>query len=263
MTDTSARSSGAGGDVIITATESITITGENSGILSTTEGGGAGGSICLHTPTLIMADGGRLRSASSGAGNAGDIEVTADRVRLTGSAEISTEATQADRGDIGITAQTLVWLQGSAITASVEGGAETDGGNININSELVVLQNSNIIADALDGQGGNIRITAAGYVADTDSRVSASSERGIDGTVDVQTLTDLSSNVVPLSHDFAGTQALFQDRCAIRLRQGMGSSFILRGHAGIPAAPGGFLPGLRDNRIHETAASHGLTATPD
>ena len=54
-------------------------------------------------------------------------------------------------------------------------GPQTTGGNITIDPEFVILQNSQIVANAFAGQGGNIQITAEAFLADPDSRVDASS----------------------------------------------------------------------------------------
>ncbi len=232
------------------ATESITIIGENSRITSTTAGEGIGGKIILTTPDLTLADQGQIRAESTGMGNAGDIRIAIDRMQLTGHAQISTEASSSDGGDIDIAATSRIHLTDSTITASV-GGDNAGGGNIGIEAELVLLENSEIIANASgqDSRGGNIAIDTTGYLADIDSQVSASSALGIDGTVEIQTLVDLSGNVIQLSQDFVGRQELLQNQCVVQLREGVVSSFVQRGRTGIPAAPGGFLPGLQGQRL--------------
>jgi hypothetical protein len=117
-----------------------------------------------------------------------------------------------------------------------------------MDAELAVLQNSQVIAEAFKGRGGSIRIVTEGFVADVSSRVSASSQLGIDGTVDIQTLSDLDTDELSLPHDFASAEALLSNRCEVRLWQGKVSSFVKRGRAGMPVAPGDFLPGLLDDR---------------
>ena len=65
------------------------------------------------------------------------------------------------------------------------GGASTVGGNITIDPQFVLLQNSQIIANAFEGTGGNIRIVAQQvFLADPASQVSASSALGINGQVE-------------------------------------------------------------------------------
>ena len=66
-----------------------------------------------------------------------------------------------------------------------------DGGNLRGTlrvTEVVILQNgSPIVADAGAGSGGNTLITADNYFAFPGSVVDASSDLGIDGTVEVST----------------------------------------------------------------------------
>ncbi len=236
-----------GGLIDVTARERITISGEESGITSTTQGDGNGGAIRLTTPALMMSDSGILVSDSvkKDGGNAGDIVVAADRVMLTNGARISTIAQGSNGGDIRLTATRTVGLQDSTITASVEGDARTTGGNITLDSELVTLLSSQVTTQASDNaQGGNIQIIATGYLADINSVVDASSSLGIDGTVDIQTISDLSGDVIPLTADFMRPHDLLQNQCAVPFQAGAVSSLVQRDRSGIPATPGGFLPGL-------------------
>src|SRR5207249_8981686 len=103
-------------------------------------------------------------------------------------------------------------------------------------------------AEAFGGPGGNVRLVAEVFLADPESRVSASSALGISGTVDIQApVTNLSGVVAPLSPDFARTTALLRDRCAARLREGTVSSFVVRGRPSLPATYDGPLP----SRLYE------------
>ena len=74
----------------------------------------------------------------------------------------------------------MVQLINSQISTSVGGVAEkSDGGNITIDPQFVVLQNSQIIAQAFAGAGGAITIIAtSAFIADPLSIVDASSTTG-------------------------------------------------------------------------------------
>jgi large exoprotein involved in heme utilization and adhesion len=204
-------------------------------------------------------DGATISAQSAGAGNAGDIRILgADALQLSGGSAVTTEAVQADGGDIQIAAQTLLRLHDSAITATVGGGRETVGGNITIDPEFIVLQNSQIIANAREGQGGRIQLTAGVFLADPASRVTASSELGIDGQVNIQApIANLSGALRPLSPDFAVAAALFRDRCTARRREGTVSTLVERGRDGVPAAPQGALP----SRLPRAASHSARTAS--
>src|SRR5262249_32893170 len=140
-------------------------------------------------------------------------------------------------------ASTLLRLRDSAITAEVGGGARTVGGNITIDPQFVVLQNSRIVANAFQGRGGNINIQAQQvFLADPASLVSASSALGINGQVNIQApVTNISGAVTPLPQAFAQTAELWQSRCAERLREGTVSRLVVGGRDGVPLEPGSLL----------------------
>jgi large exoprotein involved in heme utilization and adhesion len=117
------------------------------------------------------------------------------------------------------------------------------GGNITIDPQFVVLEGSQIIANAFEGMGGNIRIEAGVFLADPASLVSASSTLGLQGTVNIQApVTSLSGTLAPLPQAFVNVAALLPARCAARAQGGRYSSLVLGGRDGLPADPSGVLP---------------------
>ena len=83
---------GRGGRLTVTATESITLTGQDSegfksGLFSNTNGAGDAGGLLVSTP-LLSIDGGRIVTRTLGEGNAGDLEIQTGRLTLTGGAQI-------------------------------------------------------------------------------------------------------------------------------------------------------------------------------
>jgi large exoprotein involved in heme utilization and adhesion len=237
---------GRGGSIVVRATDTVVIADQDSGLRSNTQGNGRGGDITLEARAIELSDGAILSADSSGSGDAGSIRVIAQDTLLSKNSTVTTEATQASGGDIQMTAQSLVRLQDSAITARVSGGPGTVGGNITIDPELVILERSQIISNAFQGRGGNITIEAGVFLADSTSVVSAialDSEVGIDGEVDIRApVTNLSGVVAPLPQRFTQATALLRQRCAERLRGGEVSSLVLAGRDGVPADPEGGLP---------------------
>ena len=57
------------------------------------------------------------------------------------------------------------------------------GGSVNIDPQFVILQNSQILAQAVQGPGGNISITTNLLLPDSASVISASSQFGQQGTI--------------------------------------------------------------------------------
>ncbi|MFQ5656931.1 MAG: filamentous hemagglutinin N-terminal domain-containing protein [Candidatus Methylomirabilales bacterium] len=233
------------------------------------------GNIVLTAPTLQM-NGGSITAESSGSRNAGNITIAAANTLESTNSTITTTASLADGGNITILVGGLVQQIDSLITSSVGNPEKTTtiGGNIEIDPQFVILQNSQIRANAFAGTGGNIKIVAGVFLADPDSVVDASSQLGIDGEVDIQSpVTNLSGTLAPLPEAVLQATALLREACAARVRGGQVSSLVVGGRDGVPLEPGGLLPsplyrgegeavapsaGHEGNRPEEPAFSVGL-----
>ena len=154
---------GAGGTVRVTATDTIDIVGQESGLSASTAGQGRGGDVLLQARQVRLTDGATISAESTGLGNAGNVTIAAGDTFLSTNSSVVTRATQADGGNVQITAPTLVRLRDSAITAEVGGGPQTVGGNITIDPQFVLLQNSQIVANAFEGQGATSAFRRSGY----------------------------------------------------------------------------------------------------
>ena len=241
--------SGVGGDINLFADRSVTIRNQSetnrSGISVETNGGGEGGSIYIETPTLSLSDGGGIFANGRGSGRAGKIELRlGDTLRLTGGSTIATGTTQSAGGNIDILAGYMVYLEDSEITTSVEGGAG-NGGNIDIDPPFVVLNHSNIIANAFGGNGGNIQISAGQFLKSADSRVEASSRLGINGNISILAPdVDVGSSLGVPTADFLDASRLLQGSCGGADLGG--NSFVLRGRGGFAEVAGGPLYATTD-----------------
>jgi len=231
---------GKAGDILINASEIFQI---NSSSVTTAAEQARGGDIILKATQGQLTNGTLISAESSGAGDAGNVDITTTDSLLMRDSAITTEAKQADGGNIDISAGYMVNLIHSKITASVGGGPETTGGNITIDPHYVILNDSQIIANAYEGKGGNIRIIADVFLASPESVVDASSALGIDGTVDIQApIQNISGTLTPIQGNFLSTEALLRDRCIARIRGERVSSFVVSGRDGLPIRPGNVLP---------------------
>ena len=107
-----------------------------------------------------------------------------------------------------------------------------------------MLNHSDIIAQAVEGHGGNITINAGVYIASADSIVSATSQLGISGTVTINgPLVDLNGTLVVLSSELRSAVALTRDSCAARAGRPQ-SSLVEAGRGGLPQDPDVTLPAL-------------------
>jgi filamentous hemagglutinin family protein len=242
---------GDAGSVTIEASGSFT---SNASTVSTSAENAKGGDISISAQSVQLANG-TLISASSnapllpdGAGNAGNITITSDSNVVMQNSSVTTEASHASGGSIEIDASDagMIQLVNSQVSTSVGGSVgvpgANDGGNINIDPQFVILQNSQIIAQAVAGAGGAINITAEVFLADPASIVDASSALGISGTVNIQSpVQNVGGRLTPLSQKFSSAAALLAQRCAARAADGKFSTFVVAGREGLPAEPGGFL----------------------
>jgi len=158
---------------------------------------------------------------------------------------VTTEAKQSSGGNIKITTTPsgMVELSNSTISASVLGGAG-GGGSVDIDPQYVLLQNSQILAQAVQGPGGNItiNITNGGlYLPDANSKVDASSQFGVNGTVTIQSPNaPASGQIHPLGATPLLATSLLNQHCAA-LTGGEFSSFTVAGRDSLPTEPGSWL----------------------
>jgi filamentous hemagglutinin family protein len=213
-----------------------------SKISTTSSGEGPGGNISIAAGQSVTLDGGTLITAgSTGPGNAGSIAINAGSHFLSQNSSLTTQASQASGGNITIEATDAIRLVNSQINTSVQGGPTTAGGNITLDPAVVTLQNSKVLAQAVQGQGGNINITAGTFLADQTSVVDASSQFGLSGNVNIQSpVSSLSGTLAALPNRLLQTQPLLNQRCAAGPTS-RASSFIVAGRDMLPTEPGGWL----------------------
>jgi len=231
---------GNAGSIDLSAPASLVLA-DGGEISTNSTGDGIGGKISLRATRVELGNNATISAKSSGTGDAGNVTIAAgDTFRSVGSA-VTTEAREADGGNISLTAGSLAHLIKSQITTSVESG-KGKGGNITIDPRFVVLDNSQIRADAFGGPGGNVHIVADVYLT-SDSIVSASSALGVPGTINVQaSITDLSGSVARLPEVLLQAGTLLRASCAARLAAGKASSLVVAGREGLPLEPVGYLP---------------------
>ena len=228
-----------GGTIRARATDGTLTVTSNSLVAASTAGAAAGGSVQLAaSESVIVTGNSRIESTSTGTGNAGNIFINAGRQLDMRDSSITTTAAQASGGNIDIQAVDRVSLANSTISTSVLGGSGS-GGNITIDPTLISLANSNILAQAILGSGGNIRLVAGLLLVDPTSVISASSEFGQSGTIQSPT-SNLAGSVGSLPSSTRQGQALQAQRCAL-LNGGEASSFLIAGRDQVPTEPDGWL----------------------
>ncbi|EKU99209.1 filamentous hemagglutinin family N-terminal domain protein [Leptolyngbya sp. PCC 7375] len=213
-------SAGLAGKLTINASEMITLVGQGSndtetGIVAATgqNSNGNGGNLALISPTIRVANGARLAVDSQGAGEGGNIQVTTNSLLLEDGAQILAETQSNIGGEVTLNIGTILLLRtGSRISTNAgTAGAGGDGGNIviDVHDGFIVAvpdENSDITANAFEGKGGNINISAQALFGIQPretltplSDITASSEFGVSGTIQVNDLNlDPNSGLVEL-----------------------------------------------------------------
>jgi filamentous hemagglutinin family protein len=232
--------SGPGGSVTVSANH-LTVEG-GAQIASSTAGPGKGGEVNAIVATdIVLRDlGPQITALSTGNGDAGSITVSAVRLLMNNGAAISTEAvgvrSAASGGNIALRVRDFLYLVSSEITAAVKGKTGY-GGNMAIDSQLVVLNHSSIRAEAIKGRGGNITINGK-LIASTDSIVSATGQLVFSGP-----LVDVNGALVVLSSELRSAAEVLRDSCAAQSGRPQ-SSLVEAGRGGLPQDPEATLPAL-------------------
>src|SRR5262245_4780266 len=234
-----------GGTLTVNATGSLALTGHGSGLFTDSEASGTGGNINVRAARMTMDNCASVSAVSSGTGDAGNIQINAGTQFTMTNSTVTTEANLASGGAIKITTAPsgTVQLSNTMISASV-GNGTSGGGSVNIDPQYVILQNSQILAQAVQGPGGNITINVSNgglFLQDANSTVSASSERGVNGIVTIQSPNaPISGQIQPPGTTPLIATTLLTQRCAA-LAGGEMSSFTVVGRDSLPPEPGGWL----------------------
>ncbi|WP_019506299.1 filamentous hemagglutinin N-terminal domain-containing protein [Pleurocapsa sp. PCC 7319] len=255
--DSSAAATGSAGNVNIQASESIEISGTVPGstdpsLISSGANiedelaqqilrlpalpSGNAGNVTIKTGVLKITDRAEVSVVNEGLGDAGTLEIDADSIMLDNQGSLSAATRSGVGGDITLSTKN-VFLQGNS-TATARAAGIGNGGNIRIDADnVVVLEASQVIADAFMGMGGNIQIDTQGLFICGECQISASSRLGIDGQVNIETLQpDPQLEVVDLPQQPAQKQEEVAVACP-REGQSNTSELTFTGRGGLPPRP--------------------------
>jgi filamentous hemagglutinin family protein len=232
--------SGQAGDINVTATNEIFLS-NNSGIVVAAgpDSNGKPGDIELDAQHLRLNNIGFIIAGSEGSGDAGSITIkNADTISLTDVSRITTLARYAGGGDINIEAdERLSLANNSKISARALGiKPHHSGGNLTItNPRLFTLDNSQLLANAVGGDGGDINIEADKIRLKGNNQIDVSSELGINGQFFLNNI-DLSKYVIPLSINELKAEKLVIKPCAERSGANL-SRLVFTGPEILPEVP--------------------------
>src|SRR5919202_967547 len=214
-------------------------------------GTGKGGSVYIGTGRLVVRDGGQVSvsglSPGPQRGDAGDIKVIANSIELDNKGAIAATTTSGNAGNIELQVQDLLQLRRNSQISTTAGTAQAggDGGNITIDADFIVAvpkEDSDITANAFNGRGGKNNITATGIYGiefrpdpTSLSDITASSEFGVDGIVDINQLeVNPSQGLVALPTTTVDQTRQISQVCSAANRE---SRFTITGRGGLPQSP--------------------------
>ncbi|PSB46857.1 filamentous hemagglutinin [Cyanosarcina cf. burmensis CCALA 770] len=237
---------GKAGSILIQATEAVDLVGRaidgslTSNLSARARSSASAGDLIVKAKQLNIRDGAQLSVRNDGTGSAGTLRVNADRISLGNNGNITATTTSGEGGDIFLNSQNLQLRDGSTIsaTAGLAGGGG-NGGNITIDTDtLAAIQGSSITANAFTGRGGNILITTQGIFQSPDSIFDASSQFGVDGTVEVRNLElEPDEALVPYNEVFIPYEQVVKNSCFAPRRKKR-VRLVITDNGSFPAAPG-------------------------
>ncbi|MBH8553355.1 filamentous hemagglutinin N-terminal domain-containing protein [Nostocaceae cyanobacterium CENA357] len=165
-----ARSQGEGGNLEVTASEFVKLSGSSAfnrpnGLFAQTEGSGNAGYLNITTPVLIVRDGSVISAATlaNSSGNGGSLTIKAsDYVELSGNAPNGFPSGlyvrsrgSGDGGSLFLTTGQLIVDKAQVTVSALQGG---NAGNLEVKARDIRLNEGKLIAETTSGNGGDIKL---------------------------------------------------------------------------------------------------------
>jgi filamentous hemagglutinin family protein len=258
--------SGSAGSVIINATDFIELSGTIPGSVNPTQvissankvdelqqflfglppvPSGASGNVKIVTSRLSISDGAQVTVRNDGTGMAGDLSINADSIVLNNKGGITASTLSGEGGNIFLSVRDVLQLSNDSFISATAGGTG-NGGNIDVTAKFLIAflslgsNGSDIIANAVSGSGGNIKINSMGLFGieprkaipgNQTNDIDASSQFGQSGQVQINTTTDPNQGLVELPTTVVDPSTLVaQNPC----KRSSSSEFIRSGRGGLP-----------------------------
>ncbi|TBR57764.1 hypothetical protein B4U84_17495 [Westiellopsis prolifica IICB1] len=165
---------GKGGNLTVTA-ETVELIGSRangqfpSGLFTRSNSGSKAnaGDLTINTQNLFVRDGAQVSASTFGAGNGGNLTVTADTVELIGSTSglfaQANRGSTGNAGDLTINTQQLFVRDGAGVFVRSLGTG--NAGNLQVNARSIKLDNQGTLtASTSSGDGGNITLNVRDYL---------------------------------------------------------------------------------------------------
>ncbi|MEX0269599.1 filamentous hemagglutinin N-terminal domain-containing protein [Leptolyngbyaceae cyanobacterium UHCC 1019] len=187
---------GQGGTLTVNADEQVLVQGADpdgfsSGLYAQATDQGNAGNLIVRSPDIQVRDRATITVASGSAANlkvaantlnnitgvavgtrpatgaSGNLSIQAERLTLDNQGQILASTDSGQGGNIDLSVRDILLMRRNSLISATAGTAQAggDGGNITINTTFLAtapFENNDIIANAFNGQGGRVSITAQG-----------------------------------------------------------------------------------------------------
>ena len=261
---------GNAGNLNITATESINLSGANeentfrSGLFAKSiVGNGRSGNINIVTGELHIDDGAAVEVGNfpsfeesetvPGTGEPGTIKITANSINLSngGRIEAATQSATGEGANIILQVADDITLQNEGLI-SARALNQGNGGNLTINSNFIIAfpsggNGNDIIASAEQGNGGDININStllgiaerSANPGNASNDIDASSEFSFDGSVTINNPdNNLIQGTVELPSNVIESEQTVQQACEANRNATAQSNLTIEGKGGLTPDPG-------------------------
>ncbi|HEY9603383.1 MAG TPA: S-layer family protein, partial [Allocoleopsis sp.] len=255
---TATTSNGDAGNITLRESEGAVLSGDRTGVFANTEPNstGQGGSILINAGQLQILDAAQVTLSSQGLGNAGNLDASVGNLLLDNQGKIILESSSGNGGNIALQSQDLLVLRHNSLISTSAGTAQAggNGGNITIHAPFIIAvpeEDSDIRANAYTGQGGNINITTQGIYGlqfrprqTPLSDITASSDFGVNGTVQINSAFDVTQGVTNLPTDLVDASNQINQACSPSGAEARKENrFVITGRGGLPPSPNEILQG--------------------
>jgi filamentous hemagglutinin family protein len=200
---TTEPTTGNGGPISITIADTMSLSGQGTGLYSETSGTWNGGAINVHANEVQLSNGAVISAESTGSGAAGSVTIQgnspAQSVLIDGSGSgifTDTQGTGAG-GNIFVNADSVTLQNGGTLSASTSGTASTaTGGSITLNAtdQVIMTDGASITASSTGpGNAGNVTISGDSLTIASGGRIEASTSGvGNGGSIAITTTDDVT-----------------------------------------------------------------------